>query len=73
MKPQTLNDIFFSIVERRHDRVMLVREASRWTPVSSQELYRNVAGVARALSQLGLIKGDRLAILSENRLRVGGC
>jgi long-chain acyl-CoA synthetase len=68
MKPQTLNDIFFAIVERRLDRVMLVREASQWAPVTSQELYRNVAGVARALSQWGLIKGDRLAILSENRL-----
>ena len=66
-KPQTLNDIFFAIVERRQDRVMLVRE-SLWVPVSSQELYRDVAGVARALSQWGLVKGDRLAILSENRL-----
>jgi long-chain acyl-CoA synthetase len=68
MKPQTLNDIFFAIVERRQDRVMLVRNESQWAPVSSQELYRNVAGVARALSQWGLSKGDRLAILSENRL-----
>ena len=68
MKPQTLNDIFFAIVERGQDRVMLVREGSRWVPVSSQEFYRDVAGVARALSQWGLGKGDRLAILSENRL-----
>ena len=67
MKPQTLNDIFFAIVERKHDRVMLVREGLKWAPVSSQEFYGNVAGVARALTQWGLTKGDRLAILSENR------
>jgi long-chain acyl-CoA synthetase len=67
MKPRTLNDIFFSIVERKHERLMLVREASQWSPISSQEFYRNVAGMARALTQLGLAKGDRLAILSENR------
>jgi long-chain acyl-CoA synthetase len=67
MKPQTLNDIFLDIVECKHDRVMLVRGASKWTPVSSQEFYRYVAGVARGLSQWGLIKRDRLAILSENR------
>jgi long-chain acyl-CoA synthetase len=67
MKPQTLNDIFFAIVERKHDRVMLVREGLKWAPVSSQDLYRNVAGVARALIQWGVTKGDRLAILSENR------
>ncbi len=67
MKPQTLNDIFFEIVERKHERLMLVREASQWAPVSSQKLYQNVAGMARALSRWDLAKGDRLAILSENR------
>jgi len=67
MKPQTLNDIFFSIVERKNERLMLVRETSQWAPISSQEFYRNVVGMARALSQWGLAKGDRLAILSENR------
>ena len=67
MKSQTLNDIFFSIVERKHERLMLVRGASQWSPISSQEFYRNVVGMARALSQWGLVKGDRLAILSENR------
>jgi len=67
MTPKTLNDIFFAIVERGQERVMLVRDASRWTPVSTQEFYRNVAGMARALRRWGLNKGDRLAILSENR------
>ena len=67
MKPQTLNDIFFSIVEQKHERLMLVRDASQWAPISSQEFYQNVAGMARALSRWGMTKGDRLAILSENR------
>jgi long-chain acyl-CoA synthetase len=67
MKPQTLNDIFFAIVGRRQERVMLVREASQWVPISSLELYRKVAVMARELKKWGLSKGDRLAILSENR------
>jgi long-chain acyl-CoA synthetase len=67
MVPQTLNDIFFAIVERKHVAVMLVRDASQWVPVSSQQFYRDVASMARALSKWGLLKGDRLAILSENR------
>lgn len=67
MTPRTLNDIFFEIVERGQPRAMLVREGARWTPMSTQEFYRNVAGMARALRRWGLCKGDRLAILSENR------
>jgi len=38
MKPQTLNDFFFAIVRSKQERVMLVREASQWVPISSQEL-----------------------------------
>src|SRR6266581_286518 len=67
MEPQTLNDIFFAIVDRKHERLMLAREGTSWLPISSQDFYRNVAGVARALREWGLVKGDRLAILSENR------
>jgi len=67
MKQQTLNDIFFAIVGHRQERVMLARDSSHWAPISSQELYRNVAGMARELKKWGLRKGDRLAILSENR------
>ena len=67
MKPQTLNDIFSTIVERGHERVMLTREASRWVPISSRQFYQHVAGMARALCEWGLAKGDRIAILSENR------
>jgi long-chain acyl-CoA synthetase len=68
MKPQTLSEIFFAIVERKEHPVMLTREASQWVPVSSRQFYRDVAGIARALRQWGLTKSDRLAILSENRL-----
>ena len=67
MTPATLNDIFFVIVERGQKRLMLVREGSQWTPITTLEFYRNVAGMARALRRWGLNKGDRLAILSENR------
>ena len=67
MQPRTLNDIFFNIVDRRQERLMLVREAGSWLPVTSQDFYRSVAGVARTLANWGVHKGDRVAILSENR------
>ncbi len=63
----TLNDILFTVYGRRRDRVMLQRQALGWVPISSAELYRNVAGVARALESWGIRQGDRIAILSENR------
>jgi long-chain acyl-CoA synthetase len=63
----TLNDIFFTIIERNHERVMMRRQAIDWISISSQEFYRDVAGVAHALCAWGIGRGDRVAILSENR------
>jgi long-chain acyl-CoA synthetase len=67
MSLQTINDIFFTVVQRGHSRVMLQREAIDWVPISSSELYRNVLSTARSLASWGISKGDRIAVLSENR------
>jgi long-chain acyl-CoA synthetase len=63
----TLNDIFFAVVERDDPRVMMVRESGRWVSISSSEVQRNVVGVSRVLAGWGISKGDRVAILGENR------
>jgi long-chain acyl-CoA synthetase len=63
----TLNDVFFAASESNLDRLMLYREAGKWLPISSSDLRRNVAGTVRALQEWGIRKGDRVAILSENR------
>ena len=56
------------MVSKSHrDRVMLQKGASGWVPISSAEIYRGVVAVARALESWGVRKGDRVAILSENR------
>ena len=67
MSLETLNDIFFAIVERNDRVVMMHRQAIQWVAVSSSEFYQNVAGVARALREWGIRPGDRVSILSENR------
>ncbi len=64
---QTLNDILLAVGKSRRDRVMLQRGSLGWVPISSAEIYRSVVGVARALESWGVRKGDRVAILSENR------
>ena len=67
MPLKTLNDVFFTIVESSHSQVMLQRRPIQWIPISSLELYRDIVGVARALRECGIGRGDRVAILAENR------
>jgi long-chain acyl-CoA synthetase len=67
MSIATLNDIFFAAVERNLDRVQMYRDAGKWLPINSRQFGQNVARVARALHAWGIRRGDRVAILSENR------
>ena len=67
MNLQTLNDIFFAIAGRDQPQVMLRKTVSGWEPISSQEFAAKVGGVAAALLSFGISRGDRVAILSENR------
>jgi long-chain acyl-CoA synthetase len=67
MNLQTLNEMFFAVVERDDRVVVMHRRAIQWISISSSEFYQSVVGVARALQEWGIRKGDRVAILSENR------
>ncbi len=46
---------------------MLSRASGKWLPISCSDFHRNVAGTVHALQEWGIRKGDRVAILSENR------
>jgi long-chain acyl-CoA synthetase len=67
MSLKNLNDILLKVSLSRRDRVMLQKGALGWAPISAAEIYRSVVGVARMLESWGIRKGDRVAILSENR------
>jgi long-chain acyl-CoA synthetase len=67
MSLQTLNDIFFAVAGRDQPQVMLRKTARGWEPISSQGFAAKVGGVAKALRSFGISRGDRVAILSENR------
>ncbi len=67
MAVQTINEVFYRVVERKLDRVMLYKQTVKWIPISSQEFYRDAVGVSTSLASWGIRKGDRVAILSENR------
>jgi len=68
MSVQTLSDIFFQVVDRNSDCISLQKQSGKWVPISSKDLYRNVVGTARKLQDWGVRKGDRVSVLSENRL-----
>lgn len=63
----TLNELFFRVVERNLSRLMLWKRGSDWLPVSTAEFRAQVFATARALQALGIERGDRVAILGENR------
>jgi long-chain acyl-CoA synthetase len=67
MSLQTLNDILPAVCETRRERVMLQRLVQGWVPISSTDIYRSIVGIARTFELWGIGKGDRVAILSENR------
>jgi long-chain acyl-CoA synthetase len=64
---RTLNDVFFTLMERNSDRVMLTRAADTWQAISAIQLRSWVHATARQLQAWGVKKGDRVIILSENR------
>src|ERR1051326_4031251 len=67
MEIRTLSDIFFASIEHDVERHVLFKRGADWQVISSRQLYGYVATLARVLRQWGIQKGDRVAILSENR------
>ena len=67
MELRTLNDVFFTVVGREHERAMLVRQEGAWTAISTSQIHRWVTAIARQLQEWGTRPGDRVVLLSENR------
>src|SRR6201996_6916591 len=67
METRTLADIFLTSVAHDMERHVMFKRANGWQIISSRQLYGYVVTLARILKQWGVEKGDRVAILSENR------
>ena len=64
----TLPKLFFdSIDHRARPDAIRYKRGGEWISVSHAEVERRVSGLAAALTELGIGKGDRVAVLSENR------
>src|SRR5258708_21227961 len=67
MEPRTLVDIFFAAVEHDAPHIVMFKSPDRWHNISSRQYYGYVVRIAQALKQWGVQRGERVAILSENR------
>ena len=67
--PRTLNELFFSAMDRWRDRpvVMRAKREGSWQSLGYADLLEQVRHVSLGLGTLGVRQGDRVAILSENR------
>ncbi len=63
-----LVSMFLSRVELRGERPFLgYKHGDEWRTISWTETARRVAGLAKSLKAMGLKKGDRVMLVSENR------
>ena len=66
---RTLTALFFAAIDRFKDRPAALRYKSQgaWVSISHAELLDRVHAASVGLGELGIVRGDRVAILSENR------
>ncbi len=65
---KTVNDVFGMVGGRGAQTAMLWLDgAGAWQPISSEDFYGRVRALADVLKGWGLVQGDRVVILSENR------
>jgi long-chain acyl-CoA synthetase len=64
----TLNELFGRIASAANPRAILWQDDfAQWQPISSDQIYQRVRALAHAFLSWGAQKGDRIAIISENR------
>ncbi len=64
----TINDLFRRVAAAANPRAILWQdEFGQWQPISSDQIYQRVRTLAESLLGWGAQKGDRIALIGENR------
>ncbi len=65
---QTVNELFLRIASSGQPKAMQYQdEAGDWHALTANEVYQRIHALASAFLDWGILRGDRIAILSENR------
>jgi long-chain acyl-CoA synthetase len=64
----TINDLFIRVAGAANPRAVLWQdEFGKWQPISSDQIYQRVRALGEAFLGWGAKKGDRIALICENR------
>ena len=64
----TINDLFRRVSAAANPRAILwLDESGQWQPISSDQIYQRVRALAETFLAWGVQRGDRIALISENR------
>lgn len=68
MKPQTICELFFQVVEKKQNGALFMyKEGGSYKPISALEMKDRVEKIGNGLISLGLEEDGKAAILSHNR------
>ena len=63
----TLNDVFARVAARGDETVAQFKDGGEWKPITAKQMYGRVRAVAEQLQSWGIRRGDRVALVGENR------
>src|ERR1700722_14986172 len=67
MEYPSLNELLLDAIDNRpNPKAQMYRTADGWKSISSQEMLRRVAGLSKALAELGIKQGDRVGLFAPN-------
>jgi len=62
-----LTKFFLDAIDRfANPRAQMYRTSAGWQSISAQEMLRRVAGLSKALAELGIVSGDRVGLFAPN-------
>ncbi|HVG26433.1 MAG TPA: long-chain fatty acid--CoA ligase [Acidobacteriaceae bacterium] len=64
---RTINDILAGMGRRDGETVAMYKSGEGWKPIAAKTMFGRARAVAQALQSWGIQRGDRVALLSENR------